>query len=405
MSTPGPRSAPGRREHHVVPSRVELGAILASAMGAATLALAACAVLARDLIVEFEVARWQIGALVTVNSLTGAVMSPIAGRLADRFGARRSTVLTLVVATLGLLGISLSPVFLVLAGSTIVSGIAQALTNPATNKVLSLHIPKGSRGLITGVKQSGVQFGTFLAGVTMPVVAAAWGWRAAVAVFAVASLTALVFAVLRIPHDPPTTAEARSEGGRSAPLPALVPRIAAYGFLLGTGGTAIVTYLPLFAEEHLGLSPVTAGRALAVTGLFGVVARISWGRIAEVRLGARTSLMVIALTASAAATVLAASTWMPGLIWLGAALTGISASAWNSVGMLAIITEVPFEHAGRGSGVVLFGFLLGLSVGAPVFGWSVDRIGVYTPGWLVVAGIFGLGFLVVASGRRPSPVT
>ncbi|NIS29748.1 MAG: MFS transporter, partial [Actinobacteria bacterium] len=98
-------------------------------MGAATLALAACAVLARDLIVEFEVARWQIGALVTVNSLTGAVMSPIAGRLADRFGARRSTVLTLVVATLGLLGISLSPVFLVLAGSTIVSGIAQALTN------------------------------------------------------------------------------------------------------------------------------------------------------------------------------------------------------------------------------------------------------------------------------------
>lgn len=383
-------------------SRLGLGAILASAMASATLALAACSVLARDLIGEFGVARWQIGVLVTVNSLTGAMMSPVSGRLADRFGARRSTVLTLAVATLGLAGITLAPVFLVLAGSTIISGVAQSLTNPATNKVLSLHVPKGSRGLMTGFKQSGVQFGTFFAGLTMPAVAAAWGWRAAVAVFAFASLTALVFAAVWIPSDPPDAARPRRGDGRGAPLPRLVTRIATYGFLLGAGGTAIFTYLPLFAEEHLGLSAAAAGRTVAVSGLFGVVARISWGRIAEVRLGARRSLMVIAVSASAAALVLAAASWAPALVWLGAALTGLSASAWNTVGMLAIITDVPFEQAGRGSGVVLFGFLLGLSVGAPLFGWSVDRLGVYTPGWLVVAGIFGLGFLVVASSSARS---
>lgn len=365
-------------------------------MGAATLALATCALLAKDLIGEFGVARWQIGALVTVNSLTGAVMSPVAGRLADRFGARRSTVLTLVVATLGLLGITLAPVFLMLAGSTVISGVAQAFSNPATNKVLSLHVPKGSRGVITGVKQSGVQFGTFFAGLTMPAVAAAWGWRAAVGVFALASFVALVLAVVRLPPDPE---DARPHGRRHRPagaLPSLVTRIAVYGFLLGAAGTAVFTYLPLFAEEQLGLSQGTAGRAVAMTGLFGVVARISWGRIAEVRLGARTSLKVIAVVAVAAALVLAAATRIPALIWLGAALTGASASAWNSVGMLAIITDVPFEQAGRGSGVVLSGFLLGLSVGAPAFGWSVDRLGVYTPGWLVVAAVFGLGFVAIA---------
>jgi hypothetical protein len=76
-------------------------------------------------------------------------------------------------------------------------------------------------------------------------------------------------------------------------------------------------------------------------------------------------------------------------------LTGASASSWNTVGMLAIIQNVPASRAGRGSGIVLLGFLAGLATGAPLFGWSVDVLGTYTPGWLVVGGVFAAGLGVI----------
>ncbi|MCO6503143.1 MAG: hypothetical protein J5I28_08660, partial [Acidimicrobiales bacterium] len=61
-------------------SRILFATVLASTMGAATFALTCYAVLAADLISEFGVDRWQIGALVTAMSLAGAVMSPRVGR-------------------------------------------------------------------------------------------------------------------------------------------------------------------------------------------------------------------------------------------------------------------------------------------------------------------------------------
>ena len=63
--------------------------MLALIMGVSTFALTIFAVLASQLITEFGLDRWQIGALVTASTLTGAVLSPAIGRLTDRFGARR----------------------------------------------------------------------------------------------------------------------------------------------------------------------------------------------------------------------------------------------------------------------------------------------------------------------------
>ena len=54
---------------------------------------------------------------------------------------------------------------------------------------------------------------------------------------------------------------------------------------------------------------------------------------------------------------------------------GFTASSWNSVGMLAVITRSGLERAGRESGVLMFGFMLGLGIGPPIQGWSVDLTG------------------------------
>ena len=113
---------------------------------------------------------------------------------------------------------------------------------------------------------------------------------------------------------------------------------------------------------------------------------------------------VIALLAVVGAVLLAASPSASVLVWPAVIFTAWSASAWNTVGMLAIIQSLPPSRAGRGSGVVLLGFLAGLGVGAPIFGWSVDRWGTYAASWLVVAVVFGAGGLVLRglpAGLRP----
>jgi MFS family permease len=70
-----------------------------------------------------------------------------------------------------------------------------------------------------------------------------------------------------------------------------------------------------------------------------------------------------------------------------AVLLGGGAVAWNAVGMLAVMDFSPHGLVGKGTGLVLFGFLLGLAIGPPIMGYSVDTLGTYAPGWLATAGL------------------
>jgi predicted MFS family arabinose efflux permease len=384
------------------PQRIAFVTVLVVTMAGATFALFVFGVLAADLIAEFGVARWQVGALVTASSVAGALLSPFLGGVADRIGARSTVVGTLTVATLVLLFVASAPTFVLLVAAAVLTGVAQAASNPGTNKLISLHVEPGRRGVITGLKQSGVQFGTFLGGLLLPVLAAAWGWRGAVLAFTAAPSLALLLALLALPRDPHVDAAGSPAISAGRRMPPIIRRLAVYGFLMGAGGTTIFTYLPLYAQEELGLSQTAAGTTIALAGLVGIIARIGWSRVAEIRFGSVPVLSALGgLAALAAVVLLAAPPVGAPLLWVGAVVTGASASAWNAVGMLAVIQELPASLAGRGSGTVNFGFLAGLGIGAPVFGWSVDRLGTYRPGWAVVTLLFvGATAVMVAGGRR-----
>lgn len=382
-------------------SRVAFSTVLASTMGAATFSLVVYSVLAGDLLTEFALERWQVGLLVTATTIAGAVASPSVGSITDRVGARRATIATLVGSALALGAIAIAPAYVLLVVAAVVSGVFQAVANPSTNKLISEHVPLGRRGVITGIKQSGVQVGTFLGGLTLPWLALAFDWRIAVLVFAGLSVVASSLAISTLPADVAT--EDHHEAQTAGTLPPLIVRLALYGFLLGAGGTAIFTYLPLFAQESLGMTPQAAGVAAAVVGLTGIGGRIGWGRLAEVRVGSEPALRVMALGAIGAAGLLWFAPEVRWLIWPAAVVTGLTASAWNAVGMLAIIQSVPSSLAGRGSGVVLLGFLLGLGVGSPAMGWSVDALGSYRPGWAAIAILFAAAWFTLV--REPARFT
>ena len=370
-------------------------------MLASTFQFFAIAVLSSDIIDEFGISRRDLGFLAAVNTGAGALLAPKIGVWTDRLGGRLSTVAVLLISGAGLLWTSISTSYWMLLGASFVAGAPQGGGNPATNRLIGQHVPLGRRGLITGWKQSGVQLGAFLAGLTLPGAANAFGWRLAFVIYAVLILSMAVVALLWLPPDlEDEPAPSTHTGIGHEPLPGIIHRLAVYGFLIGVFGGGVSRFLPLFSEEELGYSATVAGLVAALAGLLGIAGRVAWGIAIERGVDARRGLVVIAFGAVATAGMLiVAALTAPAVVWLCAAMIAFTSSAWNVVGMLTIIRESPGRDTGRASGVVMLGFLGGLTVGAPLMGWVVDATDDYVIGWLVL-GAFALAAAWAPGAKR-----
>ena len=383
-------------------TRPVIGAVTAATMAIATFPIIVVSVLAAELITEFEITRAQLGFLVTATALVGALMSPLLGRVTDRIGAVAATKYVLVIGMVTLTALALAPTYAVLLLAALATGIPNGWSNPATNTLIADNIPAGARGIVTGVKQSGVQIGTFLGGLLVPAVAVLWNWRVAV-------LTILIIPLLGLAgmwgrHS--ESSERTSGEDASAPIPVEVRWIAAYGFLSGLATSAIFGFLPLFAEEDQLWSSQMAGSLVAIVGLTGIVARILWPRYSERSLGHGRTLRIVAALSAISALLLALAAVQALDTWVlvpAALLLGAGAIAWNAVGMVAVMDLSPPGMVGKGTGTVLLGFLLGLAGGAPLMGFSVDQLGSYEAGWLGSAILLIVG--VVIAGKIPAGST
>ncbi len=317
-----------------------------------------------------------MGALSTGFSSVVMASSLPLGRLTDRIGGRRMMVLLLACVSLGLLGMAaawgLWPLLL-FAG---IAGIPAGGANPATNLLIVENVPAGARGWITGIKQSGVQWGIFAVGAAVPAAAVSFGWRGALALSALVPVAVIAATLLVLPAGsrPPAVSRSRAVSR----LPADVWWLAVYGVAMGIVVAVYVSFLPLYVQEKIGMSVEAAGLVMVVYGVVGALGRVLWGRIAE-RAG-HPAVPLIWIGCFSIAAVL--MTWMASpastmLVWVGSAFMGIGVGSWTAVGMAAAMTLVKRERAGSSAAAVMLGFGLGLTIGPIAFGWGVDTSGGY----------------------------
>ncbi len=389
-------------------SKPEFYAVVVWTMAASTIQVFILAALASTIIDELGINRFQIGLLGAANTAAGAVTAPYMGSATDRFGPRKAVLYVLLWSACGLLLTAVANSFLLLIAASVFLGPPQGGSNPATNKLIAEEIPVGSRGVVTGVKQSGVQLAVVFSGALMPGASSTFGWRWAVAGVGVFTLAFAAYVALRFPADesPLDPSANRSTAGTAAatsqvPLAGFVNRIAVYGFVLGFAAGGVTRFIPLFTEEELGFSETEAGAVFALSGALAIVARLGWGRLAEHRIDAGPALIIMAL-GSAVTCLLLFLTLTVGswLIWPVAILTAFTLSAWNVVANLAVIKDVPTNQSGKASGVVLLGFLSGLSFGAPAIGALVDATGSYQPAWAVLGAAALAGAAVMTPDRK-----
>lgn len=383
-------------------------AVLLFTMTASSFQIFAIAVLAVDLIDDLEISRTGLGLLGSLNTLVGAVTAPTMGRVTDRIGARFSAILTLAASGVGMGLMALSGHWIMLAIAAMVSGLPQGWGNPATNALIAERVDREEQGAVTGIKQSGVQFGIFLSGLSLPGLALLIGWRGASLLFACVFLLGAVAVAKWLGPAPSITQEEldtkTAEPGEH-PIPSFIWVLSLYAFLFGSAGGAIGRFFPLWANEEVGLSTVTAGALVAVGGLLGIVARIGAGRIAQRRIAPPQLLSILAgIGALYCIALLATGSVGAWILWPAAVLYAVGIGAWNAVAMLAVITSMPKASAGRASGIVMLGFLGGLSAGSPIAGLIVDRWDTYQPVWfgaLVLSVISSLVIRPGLIGREP----
>lgn len=370
----------------------------------------ALGVLASRLIADFGITRFELGLIGSLNTGVGALSAPLTGRLTDRIGARQATIASQLMTAGGFAVMALASHTWILVLSATILGFPQGWGNPATNALIAERVEPGKRGTITGIKQSGVTFGLFLSGVTLPWLSDAFGtWRGACWVFTgvFACFALLPLGLPRNPTEHFETASTPADNPVAPPPTTRSPharrilRLTFYAFLMGSAGGAISRYLALFAEEEAGLTNTMAGLVVAVSGLCGIVARIVAGKVAEERIAPLRLLSILAWIGALVSLLLMLTTTVGAwILWPIAMLLAVGHAAWNAVAMLAIISDVPKAEAGRASGVVMVGFLGGLTLGTPIAGLVIDATDSYQPlfiGATVMAAMAALAARVRSS--------
>ena len=358
--------------------------------------------LARDL----GIAPGTVGFYMSAVFSTAMVSALMAGHGVRRFGAIRMVQLALAAAAMALLTLSTGALALVVIAALFM-GLAYGPTTPASSHILARTTPPRLMPLVFSIKQTGVPAGGALAGLLVPPMVLAWGWRGASVAIAVVCLVAIpILQPLRGRLDHDRAPGAQIQGGFLAPIRLVLGeptlrRMAFMSFSFSAVQMSMIAYLVTYLIEVVGLDLVAAGLVLAAAQLAGVTGRIVWGAASGTVIDARRLLIGLGIVMSGASLATAgfAPGWPPLAIYATAVLFGATAIGWNGVFLAEFARIAPTGEAGMATAGAVFVTFGGIVVAPGLFGLLLAGGLGYTGGFVMLAliALIGTGLAV---GRR-----
>lgn len=377
--------------------------VLIAAMAAGVIFNFGVTSMSAPLIETFGITDGQFGLILSTIYLSAGLTSTLLGVLADRL---RSIVQLGIIMIGTLAAFLLTIVWHSFAGflvAALLVGPAQAISNPVTNRLIATRVPKWQRSAWMGWKQSGVQMGMLVAGLSFPLIATLGGWTAA-ATFG-ATISAVCFGISWVVlhrlgrasnGTPAPRTGAIPTPGAATKLPAAVWIFTAISYLNSVGTQGVNAYVPLFSIREFDFPVELGGLLLGVIGVIGILSRVGWGRVngSWGRPAPLISIMNLGGIAGLAALALASATHQTWLVWVGIAMHASLPLAANVVINSGIIMAAPPSRIGIASGLVAAGMYLGFATGPAVIGWLVDLTGGFLASWGAVACTYALCFVL-----------
>jgi MFS family permease len=342
-----------------------------------------------------------IGLVSGASTVTGVFLKLPAGALSDAIGRRAILLTAAAVFALLPFAYPLVASLALLVAVRVVHGSASALFGPTASAALSDLAPADQRGrwlgLYAAVQGSGQAAGPIVGGALLAAVGFAPTFVAA-GLCGMAAATLLVAQPVgtRHGHAPGWPAIARSVAAVMQDGRIVLTSVAQAGQFMLHG--LIAAFLPIYAVEHVGLTPTEAGLLFGAQMVMTIAARPACGRLSD-RLG-RRPLIVFGLSvcaAAAAAMALAAS--FLALLSLSLLYGGGLAITTTSTG--ALITDLS-DRARYGTAHGLFGtiFDVGDALGPIVGGVVAARVGYAATFQAAAATAFVLAIVFGLASRR-----
>lgn len=387
---------------------------------------------------EFGWSNTDYANITAVFQFGYAISMLFAGRFIDAIGTKKAFIIAVAVWSLGALmhafavpvgtvlvalGIALPVSVVGFMASRLVLAIGEAGNFPAAIKATAEYFPKKERSLATGIFNSGANVGAILAPLTVPWIAATWGWP--MAFIAIGAIGFVWIVLWQVYYDTPArqkrlgAAELAYIGSDREPEPPADGAKVAWFRLLGfrqTWAFALgkfltdgvwwfyLFWLPKYLSSQYGMSTTDIALPLTVLYSMTMVGSIGGGWFPAFFMqrgyapydGRMRAMLVIAFFPLA---VLAAQPLGSVSFWLPVLLIGVGASAHQawSANLFTTVSDMFPKHTV--ASVVGIGGMAGGMGGVAVSklgGWIFDSYGArgeLSTGYMIMFSICALAYL------------
>jgi len=330
---------------------------------------------------------------LAIQNLAWGLAGPLAGMLADKYGAFRVLLVGSVLYAAGLVLMALATSGLAFTGSAgLLLGLAQSGTTYAViYGVIARQVDPMKRSWAMGVAAAAGSFGQFLMVPVENWLISAWGWQNALFVLGCAALAIMPLAFgLKEPPAAAHTGHRQSVGSalrEAFAYPSFRLLMAGY-FVCGFQVVFIGVHMPSYLKDK-GLSPDVATMALALIGLFNVFGTYAAGTLGQ-KLAKRHILAAIYILRAVAIVIFL---WAPLTPWSVYVFSAVMGLLWLSTvpPTNAIVAQIfGVQYMSMLGGFVFLSHQIGSFLGAWLGGRLYGTTGSYDIVWwiAVALGVF-----------------
>lgn len=391
-------------------------AIVAQCFGLAPLLVYTFGIFAKPLAQEFHTNRGSIALAVSLLDVVITFTAPGAGRLVDRYGARRVTIISFLGMAVALVGLSFvrPPLFLLYALYAL-AGLLGIATSPVTfSRVVANWFDK-KRGLALGFASTGIGLGAFIMPSLTQFLIDESGWRGAYLGLAVTSLVIGLPVVWLFLKGSPEEVGLLPDGVNAPEIPVLHPSPAA-GMRVGEamrtltfwqlcgiffcvaacGNGTIAHIAPLLTDR--GISGRSAALAASLFGAASILGRVINGYLVDRFFAPRVAAVLFG--GAAAGVALLWSGLSGASVFLAAALVGLAIGAESDVMPFLVSRYFGMRSMAELYGCIFGSYTLGNATGRYLFGTGFDTTGSYRTPLACAFALLVLAVIATLSLRK-----
>ncbi|MBV9233495.1 MAG: MFS transporter [Candidatus Eremiobacteraeota bacterium] len=389
-------------------SPYEVLALFTGAMVGSSLWLVSTGSMVTFFIGGLHIVQSQAGLILSVQLIGSVAMTSVAGMLTDRFGDRKIVLGSGLVMGGALLAAALVQNYAWLLGWLLLYGIGYAAVTPAGSHAIIYFFRPADRGVAMGIRQCGVPLAGVVGSLVLPLVAARFEYRGALALAGMLTLVACAgaSALYREPQE---------LRGKRASIRELIVEMVAFSrearlillsltsVILSFGQFAFLAFFTLTLVHRLRYPVAVAVGLFVAAQAAAVGGRLAWGWMSDRWFGGSRALPLAANCLLVALIAFGFASLGPGTpLWTATAIAlalGFTVEGWFGLSIIGFAEIGGEERSGSALGVGITWTLAAGFIAPTLFGLVIQSLG-YAAAWRYYGLLEAVGIIPALLASR-----